>query len=94
MTAKEKIIYTFSILFISVVLNFFLIKSYIAKTNQKEQIQELLRATDSIFTSLDYLSRKNLDPSQKSQIKEEIEKARAALRSSTLLEIRLESYSK
>jgi len=94
MTEKEKIIYTFSILFISVVLNFFLIKSYIAKTNQKEQIKELLRATDSIFTSLDYLSRENLDSSQKTQIKEEIEKARAALRSSTLLEIRLESYSK
>lgn len=92
MTTKEKIIYTFSILFASVVLNFFVIKLYNSKTNQREQIKELLKATDSIFTSLDYLSRENLDPNQKSQIKEEIENARAALRSSTLLEMRLESY--
>lgn len=92
MTTKEKIIYTFSILFASVVLNFFVIKLYNSKTNQREQIKELLKATDSIFTSLDYLSRENLDSSQKSQIKEEIEKARAALRTSTLLEMRLESY--
>lgn len=92
MTTKEKIIYTFSILFASVVLNFFVIKLFNSKTNQREQIKELLKATDSIFTSLDYLSRENLDSTQKSQIKEEVEKARAALRSSTLLEMRLESY--
>ncbi len=94
MTTKEKIFYTFSILFASVVLNFFVIELYNSKTNQREQIKELLKATDSIFTSLDYLSRENLDSSQKSQVKEEIEKARAALRSSTLLDMRLESYSK
>ncbi len=94
MTTKEKIFYTFSILFASVVLNFFVIELYNSKTNQREQIKELIKATDSIFTSLDYLSRENLDSSQKSQVKEEIEKARAALRSSTLLDMRLESYSK
>lgn len=94
MTLKEKIIYSFSILFVSVVLNFFLIKVVVSKTNQKEEIRALLSATDSIFTSLDYLGRENLTPAQKSQIKEEIEKARASLRSSKLLDIRLESYLK
>ena len=92
MTAKQKIFYGFSILFISVVLNFFVTKIFMAKTNQKEEIKSLLQATDSIFTSVDYLSRENVDPSQKAQIKEELEKARSALRSSKLLEIRLESY--
>ena len=94
MTAKQQIFYGFFILFASVVINFFLKKFYVSKVGQKEQIRALLSATDSIFTSLDYLSRENLDASQKSQIKEEIDKARAALRNSKLLEIRLESYSR
>lgn len=94
MTAKEKITYGFFILFVSVVMNFFIIKTFVSKTSQKEEIKALLSATDSMFTSLDYLSREDLSSSQKSQIKEEIEKARSFLRSSKLLDIRLESYSK
>lgn len=94
MTTKEKIIYAFSILFVSVVFNFFLVKIMISRSNQKEELKDLLNATDSIFTSVDYLSRGDLTPPQKAQIKDEIEKAREALRSSRLLDIRLESYLK
>jgi hypothetical protein len=91
MTSKEKIFYGFSILFASVVINFFVIYLFNIKNNQREDVKALLKATDSIFTSLDYLSRKE---AQSPELKEEIEKARTFLRSSKLLEIRLEEFSK
>jgi hypothetical protein len=89
MTTKEKIFYGFSILFVSVVINFFVINLSVSKSGQREEIRSLLKATDAIFTSLDYLNRKGPEIPE---IKEEIEKARSALRSSKLLQIRLESY--
>ncbi len=89
MTTKEKIFYSFSILFLSVVINFFVINLSVSKSGQREEIRALLKATDAIFTSLDYLNRKGPEIPE---IKEEIEKARSALRSSKLLQIRLESY--
>ncbi|MFI5391852.1 MAG: hypothetical protein ACHQYQ_10870 [Bacteriovoracales bacterium] len=89
MTTKEKIFYGFSILFVSVVINFFVINLSVSKSGQREEIRALLKATDAIFTSLDYLNRKGPEIPE---IKEEIEKARSALRSSKLLQIRLESY--
>jgi len=89
MTTKEKIFYGFSILFVSVVINFFVINLSVSKSGQREEIRALLKATDAIFTSVDYLNRKGPEIPE---IKEEIEKARSALRSSKLLQIRLESY--
>jgi hypothetical protein len=89
MTTKEKIFYSFSILFVSVVINFFVTNLSVSKSGQREEIRALLKATDAIFTSLDYLNRKGPEIPE---IKEEIEKARSALRSSKLLQIRLESY--
>ncbi len=91
MTTKERIFYGFSILFFSVVINFFVVKEFVSKSGQKEEIKALLLATDSIFTTVDYMAKKYPDSTE---IKEEIDKARTALRSSKLLSIRLEAYSR